>query len=114
MARIPGGIDIAGLAGEIIHRFTKDSRLKAIRAVVQAQGTIPVLTEEREISVRALRPELKRFHGAKVALSYFPQSQTTSPCADTFGYMFPAAVRNASKLPFNVKRRRRCSGSSAA
>jgi len=102
VAKIPGGIDIEALAGKVIKRFARDARVQAIRAVVQAQGTIPVLTEEREISVRALRPDLKRFHGAKVALSYFPQSQVNSACADKYGYMAPAPVRTATKLPFNV------------
>ena len=37
------------------------------------------LPEEIKASVRALKPELRRFHGAKIALSWFP-----FPCADFF------------------------------
>ena len=52
--------------------------------------------------VKALEPPLKRFHGMKVPLDWFPPGLIQSPCADKFGYMFSAAVRNASKLPFNA------------
>lgn len=45
---------------------------------------------------------MKRFHGAKVPLRWFPWRLLVSPCVDKFGYMFPASVRNASKLPFNA------------
>ena len=55
-----------------------------------------------EKSVRALRPPVKRFHGMKVPAQWFPSRLLLSPCADKFGYMFSAAVRNATKLPFNA------------
>jgi hypothetical protein len=53
-------------------------------------------------AVKALEPPVKRFHGAKVPLSWFPGPLLASPCADKFGYMFSASVRSASKLPFNA------------
>jgi hypothetical protein len=53
-------------------------------------------------SLKALEPPLKRFHGMKVPILWFPGVLLRSPCADKFGYMFPASVRNASKLPFNA------------
>jgi len=53
-------------------------------------------------AVKALEPSVRRFHGTKVPLRWFPRPFTDSTCADKFGYMFPASVRNASKLPFNV------------
>jgi hypothetical protein len=53
-------------------------------------------------SLKALEPPLKRFHGMKVPLLWFPGALLKSPCADKFGYMFSTAVRNASKLPFNA------------
>lgn len=59
------------------------------------------LPEEIRASIRALKPEVRRFHGTKVDLSWFPFPFVTSPCADKFGYLSPAAVRNATKLPFN-------------
>ena len=52
--------------------------------------------------VKALEPPIKRFHGMKVPLYWFPPFLIKSPCADKFGYMFSAAVRNASKLPFDA------------
>ena len=63
---------------------------------------IPMPPEPILKSIRALEPPLKRFHGMKVPIPWFPIALLTSPCADKFGYMFSAAVRNASKLPFNV------------
>jgi hypothetical protein len=51
-------------------------------------------------SLRALEPPIRRFHGVKIPLLWFPAPLITSPCADKFGYMFTPAVRNASKLPF--------------
>lgn len=50
-------------------------------------------------SIPALRPEIKRFHGTKVLLTYFPGPAVASPCADMFGYMSPPRVRSVSKLP---------------
>jgi hypothetical protein len=53
-------------------------------------------------SLKALDPQIKRFHGVKVPLLWFPGPLVASPCADMFGYMFSAAVRTASKLPFDA------------
>jgi hypothetical protein len=53
-------------------------------------------------SLKALEPPVKRYHGVKVPIRWFPGPLIVSPCADKFGYMFPASVRNASKLPFNA------------
>jgi heme peroxidase len=49
-----------------------------------------------------LKPEFHRFHGTKLELSWFPFPALIASCADRFGYMSPAAVRAASKLPFTV------------
>jgi hypothetical protein len=53
-------------------------------------------------SVRALEPPVRRFHGTKVPLHWFPRHLVESTGAETFGYMFPATVRNATKLAFNA------------
>jgi hypothetical protein len=50
--------------------------------------------------VKALEPPVRRFHGIKVPPHWFPRPLVD--CADRFGYMFPAGVRNATKLPFNA------------
>jgi hypothetical protein len=63
---------------------------------------LPPPPERVVAQIRALEPPVKRFHGAKVPLLWFPGPLIRSRCADKFGYMFTAAVRNASKLPFNV------------
>lgn len=62
----------------------------------------PAPPEPVEKSIRALRPPLKRFHGMKVPLLWFPGGLIKSPCADKFCYMFGSSVRNATKLPFDV------------
>ncbi|MGI8423107.1 MAG: peroxidase family protein [Chloroflexota bacterium] len=62
----------------------------------------PLPPEDILKAIRALEPPLKRFHGLKIPLYWFPWPLIQSPCADKFGYMFSAAVRNASKLPFNA------------
>lgn len=62
----------------------------------------PTPSARVEKSVRALRPTVKRFHGMRVPLLWYPPWLLKSPCADKFGYMFSAAVRNATKLPFNA------------
>lgn len=69
------------------------------RSVAPSMADAPI---DRQLSVAALTPEIKRFHGAKVALGWFPGPALASPCADKFGYMSKPAVRNASKLPFDV------------
>lgn len=52
--------------------------------------------------IRALEPPIKRFHGTRVPLRWFPEILITSPCANKFGYMFPVAVRTATRLPFSA------------
>ncbi len=73
--------------------------LPALNRIKQAPG--PKLREEVRASIRALKPEARRFHGTKIDLSWFPFPFVTSPCADMFGYMSSVAVRNSTKLPFN-------------
>jgi hypothetical protein len=60
------------------------------------------LTTEVQASVRAMKPETRRLHGSRVALSWFPLPPLVSPCANKFGYLSSAAVRAATKLPFNA------------
>ena len=79
-----------------------EARNVSLRGFVQRQRDIPRLTEEKALSVEALRPNTKRFHGTKVPLSYFPFPLVGSKCSDKFGYMSTAAVRAATKLPFNL------------
>jgi hypothetical protein len=57
---------------------------------------------EIQESVKSLSSQSKRFHGAKIELSWFPFPMVFSPCSDKFGYLTSATVRQSSKLDFNV------------
>ncbi|WP_245485674.1 heme peroxidase family protein [Mesorhizobium sp. M5C.F.Ca.IN.020.29.1.1] len=60
------------------------------------------LPEDVKESILALKPGIRRFHGVKIPLYWFPFPWLSSACADRFGYMSSAATRAATKLPFNV------------
>jgi Animal haem peroxidase len=60
---------------------------------------LPIEIQE---SVKSLSSQTKRFHGAKIALSWFPFPMVFSPCSDKFGYLTSATVRQSSKLDFNI------------
>ena len=76
--------------------------LATLNRIKPAAVPVEKLPEEIKTSVRALKPETRRFHGVKLELSWFPFPWVTSACADKFGYMSSLATRNATKLPFNV------------
>lgn len=77
-----------------------DARRKVVAKLIPAPEPTP---PERILrSLRALEPAVKRFHGAKLPIRWFPPWLLKSPCADKFGYMFAGSVRNASKLVFNT------------
>lgn len=71
---------------------------------IDPQGLVPIgkMPEDIKKSLQALKPEIKRFHGTKISLAWFPFHWVKSPCADKFCYMSPVPVRNASRLPFNL------------
>ncbi len=48
-----------------------------------------------------LKSNAKRFHGPKMALSWFPPGLVYSPCNDKFGYMTSATVSTSGKLDIN-------------
>ncbi len=76
--------------------------LTSANRIKPAPVPVEKLPEDVKESVRALKPEVRRFHGAKLSLSWFPFPFLVSACADRFGYMSSAATRTATKLPFNV------------
>ncbi|MEZ5319416.1 MAG: heme peroxidase family protein [Vicinamibacterales bacterium] len=82
-------------------------RLLAALNRIRPDAPVPIakLPEDVRESVQALRPRARTFHGAKVSLAWFPGGSVFSPCADKFGYLSPASVRNATKLPFTVTNR---------
>ncbi|WFU06794.1 heme peroxidase family protein (plasmid) [Rhizobium sp. CB3171] len=67
-------------------------------------ATLPVknFPEDIKESIPALKPGIRRLHGVKIPLYWFPFPWLSSPCADRFGYMSSPATRAATKLPFNV------------
>jgi hypothetical protein len=84
--------------------FSVPSRDAALKLIARKPDPIaaPPPIPERKISIEALRPQIKRFHGAKLLLAYFPGSLWRTPCADKFGYLTSKAIRDATKLPFDI------------
>ena len=82
-----------GLGAEVQRAATR-----LVGAAAVAESTLP--RDVRE-TTEALAPQAKRFHGAKVSLAWFPWRRLASDCADKFGYLTPAIVRAATRLPFN-------------
>lgn len=76
--------------------------LSAVNRIKPATEPVEKLPEDVKESVPALKPGVRRFHGTKIPLYWFPFPWLSSACADKFGYMSSAAVRAATKLPFNV------------
>ena len=101
---VSGGpaINVAALAQQLKAVFSPEARDLAVKRFIAARPDLPQLSEERAISIAALDPVAKRFHGAKMPLFYFPGSVVSSPCADMYGYLTPASVRTATQLPFNL------------
>jgi hypothetical protein len=80
--------------------LTKGSRKNLVAKLIPRPEPAP--SEPVEKSLLALKPAIKRFHGMKVPLLWFPWWLLKSPCADKFGYMFPASVRHSTRLPFDA------------
>lgn len=76
--------------------------LASINRIKSARRPVEKLPADVSASLLALKPRLKRFHGIKIPLYWFPLPWVISTCADRFGYMSTAAVRTATKLPFNA------------
>jgi hypothetical protein len=85
---------------DTLDKLAPPARKKIVDRLVPRPVSLP--PEPVLQSLKALEPAVKRFHGMKVPGYWFPGRLISSPCADKFGYMFSASVRNASKLPFNV------------
>lgn len=83
-------------------RVPLDKLLDSANRIKPAPITVEQMPEEVRSSVRALRPQARRFHGTKLELSWFPIPPLISPCGDRFGYMSSPATRAATRLPFNA------------
>jgi hypothetical protein len=66
-------------------------------------AALPVekLPEDVKASIPALKPEIRRFHGVRTPLDWFPFPWLSSDCADRFGYMSSADTRDETKLPID-------------
>lgn len=76
--------------------------LASANRIKPADLPVEKLPEDVKESILALKPGIRRFHGVKIPLYWFPFPWLSSACADRFGYMSSAATRAATKLPFNV------------
>ena len=76
--------------------------LASANRIKPAPLPVEKLPEDVKEFIPALKPEIRRFHGVKIPLYWFPFPWLSSACADHFGYMSSAATRAATKLPFNV------------
>jgi hypothetical protein len=76
--------------------------LASVNRIKPSEDTVEKMPQDIKESVPALRPTLRRFHGTKIPLYWFPLPKISSRCADKFGYMSSAATRAATKLPFNT------------
>jgi hypothetical protein len=70
---------------------------------INPNALVPIekLPEDVRATLENLKNETKRFHGAKINLSWFPFPMIFSPCNDKFGYLTSNTVRQSSKLDMN-------------
>ena len=97
-------VDLRKRVNEISIRPTVplERLLASVNRIKPAEVPIEKLPEDVKESIPALKPAVRRFHGVKIPLYWFPFPWLSSACADRFGYMSSPATRAATKLPFNV------------
>ena len=88
--------------GRLMTQFSLEARNDAIDKILKKDKDLPGISREKLQLIRAMVPQLKRFHGVKVPIRWFPWWLWRTPCSDKFGYLTPKAVRNATKLPFDA------------
>lgn len=76
--------------------------LASVNRIKPSADPVEKMPEDVKESIPALKPQVRRFHGVKIPLYWFPFPWLSSACADRFGYMSSAATRAATKMPFNV------------
>jgi hypothetical protein len=72
----------------------------ALSSVDTKSTTFSKLPEDAKKGIQQLKESSRRFHGVKLALTWFPFPVLASPCADKFGYMSSPLTRLATRLPF--------------
>lgn len=79
---------------------------EAIKKILDRnKGDLPQLEREEAQSIQAMRVDLKRYHGLKIPITWFPWWRRKSPCADKFGYLTSAKIRKATRLSPNATTR---------
>ena len=105
------GLSLADLTQRLREQNVRSTvdpqRLLATINRITPEAAVPVrrLPEEIRETLETLRPRLRRLHGAKVSLAWFPGSMVASSCGDRFGYMSSAPVRATTRLPFTQANR---------
>ncbi|HEY0006480.1 MAG TPA: heme peroxidase family protein [Pyrinomonadaceae bacterium] len=97
-------VDLRMRANQLNLRLTVplEQLVASVNRIRSASVPMERLPEDIQASVPALKPGVRRFHGVKIPLYWFPVPWLTSACADKFGYMSSSATRAATKLPFNA------------
>jgi hypothetical protein len=75
--------------------------LESVNRIKPAPEPVEKLPTDVKASIPALKPRIRRFHGTKIPLYWFPIPGLSTPCADRFGYMSSALTRATTRLPFN-------------
>lgn len=78
------------------------SKASVAAALKRDPDPLPQIDREKLAAARAMRPELKRFHGVKIPLPWFPWWRWRTPCSDMFGYISSKTTRTSTKLPFDA------------
>jgi hypothetical protein len=87
---------------DLLPTVAPEDLLKSVNRIRPARIRVEKLPDELRESLSTLKQRVKRFHGTRIPLYWFPLPWVISTCADRFGYMSPAAVRTATQMPFNV------------
>lgn len=86
----------------IRERLTPSARNRGIREILEREeGALPQLEREKRQSIQAMRSDLKRFHGLKIPIRWFPWWRWNTPCSDKFGYLTSSRIRRQTQLRMN-------------
>lgn len=98
----PGAKDLENKQIEYDVKLTVPLKEIATAAATVSSKATPVgkMPEDVKKSIQLLKDSTRRFHGAKLLITWFPFSVVASPCADKFGYMSKPLTRLLTRLPF--------------
>ncbi len=96
-----GGLEKRMVEHNMHFATTPKKLLASINKIGDAKIPVRSMPEDVRKSLEAMKGGIKRFHGARMALTWFPFPLVGTRCSDKFGYMTNKGLRNASMLPFN-------------